>query len=83
MRRRLASVTPGTVTITVTAVNDAPAAVADVGHQPENVPLVVPARGVAYDMDTGVDSSTLTALLVSSVAASSGTLSAITSGGFT
>ena len=76
------SATPATVTITVTAVNDAPTAVADVFATTENVPLVVPARGILAN-DTDVDSSTLTALLVASVAASSGTLSPITSGGFT
>ena len=70
------------MTITVAAVNDAPTAVADVFTTTENVPLVVPAPGILAN-DTDVDSSALTALLVASVAPSSGTLSPITNGGFT
>ena len=76
------SAAPATVTITVAAANDAPTAVADAFGTTEDVPLVVPALGVLAN-DTDVDSSALTALLVASVAPSSGTLSLIPNGGFT
>ena len=48
----------GTLTITVTAVNDAPVGVDDKVSTPEDTPLVVPARGVISN-DADVDSVSL------------------------
>ncbi|NTV65085.1 MAG: tandem-95 repeat protein, partial [Oscillochloris sp.] len=53
-----------TVTITVNDVNDAPVAANDSFSTDRNTPLSVPAKGVLSN-DTDIDSSTLSALLVS------------------
>ncbi len=61
----LAQVGPVLVTITVTAVNDAPVGSAEVYTTTENTPLVVPAPGVLAN-DTDVDNLVLTATLETS-----------------
>ena len=69
----------GTVTVTVTSVNDAPVAVADSFSTTENVALTVAAPGVLAN-DTDVDGDTLSATLVTSTA--HGTLALAANGGF-
>ena len=69
-----------TFTITVTAVNDAPVAVADAYSVNEDGTLFVPLAGVLTN-DTDADGDALTAILVSNV--SHGTLSLAADGGFT
>jgi VCBS repeat-containing protein len=69
-----------TVTITVTAVNDAPVAVADSYTTAEDVALVVAAPGLLAN-DTDGDSATLTAAKVSDPA--HGTVTLASNGGFT
>ncbi len=69
-----------TVTITVTAVNDAPAAVSDSYTTAEDTVLTVAAPGVLSN-DNDVDSLTLTAVLVTGP--SSGTLTLNADGSFT
>ena len=64
-----------TATISVAAVNDAPVAVADAAVTDEDTPLVVTAPGVLTN-DTDVDLDPLTAVLVTSPAKGSLTLSA-------
>ena len=70
-----------TVTITVTAVNDAPVAVNDSYSTNEDTPLTIAAPGVLGN-DTDVDSATLTAALVTSGPAH-GTLTLNADGSFT
>ena len=55
--------TAATVTVTVTPVNDAPVAAADVASTNEDTPLSVPVPGVLGN-DSDVDGDTLSALLV-------------------
>ena len=69
-----------TVTITITAVNDAPVAVNDAYTTSEDTPLSVAAPGVLSN-DTDVDSSTLTAVKVSDP--THGTLTLNNNGSFT
>jgi VCBS repeat-containing protein len=69
-----------TVTITVNAVNDAPAAVNDAYTTDEDVALNVPAPGVLAN-DTDADGGTLTAVLVSGT--THGTLTLNANGSFT
>jgi len=69
-----------TVTITVTAVNDAPVAVNDTYSTAEDTVLTVAAPGVLAN-DSDVDSATLTAVLVTGPA--SGTIVLNANGGFT
>ncbi len=69
-----------TVNITITPQNDAPVAAADTYTTAEDTPLTVPAPGVLGN-DTDVDSTTLTAVLVSNP--SHGTLTLNTDGSFT
>ena len=69
----------GRVTVTVTAFNDAPVAVADKYRVALNTPLVVPTPGVLAN-DTDVDSPALTALLDTSPA--SGTVQLNAAGSF-
>ena len=69
-----------TVTITVTAVNDAPVAVADSYATDEDTPLTVAAPGVLGN-DTDVDGDPLTALVVTQPA--NGTLALNATGSFT
>jgi VCBS repeat-containing protein len=71
---------PATVTITVTPVNDPPAATNDAYGTAEDTPLTVPAPGVLAN-DTDLDSSTLTATVVTGPA--HGTLTLDANGGFT
>ena len=61
------------VTVVIESVNDAPAAVADTYATNEDTPLTVPANGVLGN-DTDVDSSTLTAIEVTTPANGSLTL---------
>ena len=75
------SAAPATVTITVAAVNDAPVAVADSYETNEDVALTVPAAGVLAN-DTDAENGALTAVLVTSVAPASGTLSLSPNGSF-
>ncbi len=75
-----ANSTPTTVSITVTAVNDAPTGLADSYSTNEDIPLVVPAAGVLSN-DTDVDSAPLTAILVAGP--SNGTLALNPDGSFT
>ena len=75
------SAAPATVTITVAAVNDAPIAVADSYQTNEDVALTVPAAGVLAN-DSDAENNALTAVLVTSVAPASGTLSLSPSGSF-
>ena len=75
------SAAPATVTITVAAVNDAPVAVADSYQTNEDVALTVPAAGVLAN-DSDAENNALTAVLVTSVAPASGTLSLSPSGSF-
>jgi len=70
-----------TVTINVTAVNDAPVAYNDTYTNLEDVPLIVPAAAGVLTNDVDVDGDVLTALLVTN--ATHGTLSLSTNGGFT
>ena len=72
---------PGTVTITVTPVNDPPVADADAYAPKEDAPLVVAAGSGVLVGDTDVDPPGLTAVLVS--APSHGTLSLQSTGAFT
>jgi VCBS repeat-containing protein len=72
---------PGTVTITVTPVNDAPVADADSYAPKEDQPLVVAAGSGVLAGDVDVDSAGLTAILVAGP--SRGTLSLQSSGAFT
>ena len=58
---------PNTITINVTPVNDAPVANPDSYTTPQSTPLTVAAPGVLGN-DTDVDSSTITAVLVTNVA---------------
>src|SRR5207245_1445136 len=69
-----------TVAITVTAVNDAPVAANDSYTTNEDTPLTVAAPGVLGN-DTDIDSSTLTAVVVTGPA--NGTLTLNTDGSFT
>ena len=69
----------GTVTVTVTAVNDAPVAGNDSYSTPEDATLTIAAPGVLAN-DTDVDSTTLTASLVSGTA--NGTLTLNANGSF-
>ena len=71
---------PATVTITVAAVNDAPAAAADAYGVTEDTPLTVEAPGVLAN-DTDPDGNALTAVLAGGVA--NGTLSLQADGSFT
>jgi VCBS repeat-containing protein len=71
---------PATVTITVTAVNDAPTSAADTYSTAEDTPLTVAALGVLAN-DTDPDSSTLTAAVVTDPA--HGTLTLDADGAFT
>jgi VCBS repeat-containing protein len=64
--------TTATVTITISAVNDSPTALADSYSTAEDTPLNVAAAGGVLANDTDPDGGALTAVLVS--AASSGTL---------
>jgi VCBS repeat-containing protein len=72
---------PGTVTITVTPVNDPPVADADSYAPKEDQALVVPAGSGVLVGDLDVDSAALTAILVTGP--SRGTLSLLASGAFT
>ena len=73
--------TPATVTITITAVNDAPAAVADAFSTTPGTPLTrTGAQGVLAN-DTDIDSTTRTATLLSQPA--NGTVTMQADGGFT
>lgn len=74
------SVSTARVTVTVTAVNDAPIARDDAYTTLEDVPLAVPAPGVLNN-DTDVENNALTASLLSSVSHGSLTLNA--NGSFT
>src|SRR5207247_1261830 len=69
-----------TVSITVTAVNDAPVAANDSYSTNEDTPLTIAAPGVLGN-DTDVDSATLTAVVVSGPA--NGTLTLNSDGSFT
>jgi len=69
-----------TVTLTVTAVNDAPVAVNDSYSTPQGTPLNVSAPGVLVN-DSDVDSPTLTAVLVTGP--TKGTLTLNANGSFT
>jgi VCBS repeat-containing protein len=69
-----------TVSITVTAVNDAPVAVGDSYTADEDTPLTIAAPGVLGN-DTDVDSASLTAVLVAGPA--HGTLTLNANGGLT
>jgi VCBS repeat-containing protein len=71
-----------TVTITVTAVNDAPTAAADTYLAAEDTPLTVAAPGVLGN-DTDLDSSTLTATVVTGSGPAHGTLTFNPDGAFT
>jgi gliding motility-associated-like protein len=51
---------PGTVTVTVTPVNDAPVAVNDAASTNENVPVSIPVLANDFDVDNTLDPSTLT-----------------------
>src|SRR5204862_204160 len=64
-----------TVSLTVTAVNDAPVAVNDSYTTAEDTPLTVPAPGVLGN-DSDIDSATLTAVLVTGPAHGTLTLNA-------
>lgn len=55
---------PNTITINVSPVNDAPVAVNDAYETAEDSPLIIPAPGVLTN-DTDIDSTTLTASIVS------------------
>lgn len=68
-----------TVTLTVSGVNDAPVASADVYSLDEDVPLAVPASGLLAN-DTDIDSASLTAAVVTQPA--SGTVSVAADGSF-
>jgi VCBS repeat-containing protein len=70
----------GTVTLTVTPVNDAPVASSDAYSASEDVPLVVAAASGVLADDTDVDSASLTAALV--VGPTHGTLAFQATGGF-
>src|SRR6266850_2603043 len=69
-----------TVTLTVTAVNDAPVAAADAYTTSEDTPLTVTAAGVLSN-DTDIDGDPLTAVLVTGPA--NGTLTLNANGSFT
>jgi VCBS repeat-containing protein len=71
---------PATVTITVTPVNDPPAATDDAYSTAEDTPRTVPAPGVLAN-DTDLDSSTLTAAVVTGPG--HGTLTLNADGSFT
>jgi hypothetical protein len=71
-----------TVTLNVANVNDAPVAVNDAYNAVENTTLTVPAPGVLGN-DTDIDSATLTAVLVTDVLPSQGTLTLNANGSFT
>jgi hypothetical protein len=73
---------PATVTINVAAVNDAPVANADAFDANVGIPLTVDPPGVLAN-DTDVEGNAVTAQLVSSVAAPTGTLTLAPTGGFT
>ena len=79
-QRRQADSNVATVSLTVTAVNDAPVAVNNSYSTNEDTPLTVNAPGVLGN-DTDVESSTLTAVLVSGPA--HGTLTLNANGSFT
>ena len=70
---------PGTVTITVSALNDAPVATDDEGTADEDTPLAVVAPGVLGN-DTDVDLDTLTIAEVNGGSANVGTEFALPSG---
>jgi VCBS repeat-containing protein len=72
----IATSSPATVTITVTAVNDAPVAVPDTYAGTEDTPLVVNAATGVLANDTDVDGDPLTASLVSGPTNGSLTLNA-------
>ncbi|MGH3788183.1 MAG: tandem-95 repeat protein [Pseudonocardiaceae bacterium] len=77
----LDSANTATVRITVTAVNDAPVAVADAYQTDVETPLTVPAPGVlSNDTDTDTEGSALTAVL--GTAPANGTLTLNTNGSF-
>src|SRR5205814_1018358 len=71
-----------TVSLTVTAVNDAPAAAGDSYTTAEDTALTISAPGVLGN-DTDVDGNTLTAVLVSGPAHGTLTLTAICSSTYT
>lgn len=71
----------GTVTITVKPVNDAPTVSKDLYHAREDVVLTVGAPGVLSN-DTDVDGDDLTAVLVTGIDASDGTLDFNSDGSF-
>jgi len=72
---------PGTVSITVNAVNDAPAATADTYGVLKDIPLNMPAASGVLSNDTDVDNPALTATLVQTTA--NGTLTLNSDGSFT
>ena len=73
---------PATVTITVTPVNDPPVATANTYSTNEDTPLGVPAPGVLAN-DSDPEQGSLTAQIVTSVAANTGTLALNANGSFT
>ena len=79
-RDGIRSSTPATVTIVVTAVNDAPVAVADGYATDEDVTLNVDAAGGVLANDTDEENDALTAVLVTG--ASSGTVTLNANGSF-
>ncbi len=72
---------PGTVSVTVTCINDAPIGVADAYSATEDTPLVIAASGVLGN-DTDVDAGD-TLSTVFGTAATNGTVALQTSGAFT
>ena len=75
------SAAPATVTITVNAVNDVPAATNDSYSTNEDTALTIAAPGVLGN-DTNVDGGQLTAVLVSGPTAAQGTLTLNSNGSF-
>lgn len=71
----------GTVQVTVNPVNDPPTALADQYTTPEDTPLTVAAPGILQN-DTDLENDPLSAVLVTSIAAGTGTLTLNANGSF-
>ncbi len=78
------SANTATVSITVTPVNDPPVAVANPSYSTlEDTPLTINAASGVLANDTDVDGDTLTAVMVTTVSAASGSLTLNSNGSFT